>query len=169
MRSADRISGRAICDESRFCEGERPVAPARNTIVRLDDEPDRIAVMAPLLAREYPGLSVAVFGNAPDLLAWLERFHAQMCFVCLDHDLGPNQQRGGEVFDPGTGRDVADRLACLRPCCPILIHTTNYQAAPGMVAVLEGAGWSVARVSPYGDTEWIGQDWIEAIRAALPQ
>ena len=139
----------------------------RNKIVLLDDEQDRISAMRPLLASEFAGLEVVIFENAPDLLAWLQRFHHQMCIVCLDHDLGPNQERSGAVFDPGTGRDVADWLATLAPCCPIVIHTTNYLAAPGMVAVLEDAGWNVLRVSPYGDTDWIGEDWIDAIRAAL--
>lgn len=139
----------------------------RQIIALLDDEPDRVRAMQPLLRNEFGRFQVVVFENAPDMVAWLAHHHSKIRLVCLDHDLGPNQQRDGVIFDPGTGRDVADWLASLSPCCPIIIHTTNYLAAPGMLSVLEEAGWNVARVSPYGDTEWIRQDWIEAVRAAL--
>src|SRR4051812_20324905 len=113
-------------------------------IVLLDDEPDRIAAMRPLSAERFPKHEVVVFENAPDMIAWLAEHLSSVRLLSLDHDLGPNQQRNGETFDPGIGRDVADFLATRPPQCPVVLHTTNRQALPGMRAVLEDAGWQVS-------------------------
>ncbi|NQT13686.1 MAG: hypothetical protein HQ582_13115 [Planctomycetes bacterium] len=138
-----------------------------NTIAILDDEPDRIDAMAPLLRRHFPNQEVKTFDNAPDMIEWL-REHLDRCvLLCLDHDLGPNRTRDGATFDPGIGRDVVDYLATRDPVCPVIIHTTNALAAPGMEAALGDAGWACARVVPYGDTEWIAEWWIEEVRNTL--
>lgn len=136
-------------------------------IVILDDEPDRIAVMMECLAARLPGDELVSFDNAVDMIDWLLDNLTTASLICLDHDLGPNRRRAGEVFDPGTGRDVADFLATRPASCPVVIHTTNSLAAPGMVRVLGESGWTVTRVVPYEDTQWIGEDWIEAVAAAL--
>jgi hypothetical protein len=139
----------------------------RDIIALLDDEPDRIAVMKPWLLENLPSFQVEVFENAPDMIEWLASGVNRCRLICLDHDLGPNQNRNGQVFDPGTGRDVADALAQSAPICPIVIHTTNLHARPGMVFVLEDAGWSVSYVTPYEDTRWIREMWADAIRTVM--
>ncbi|MGD9649046.1 MAG: cyclic-phosphate processing receiver domain-containing protein, partial [Pirellulales bacterium] len=123
----------------------------------------RIVAMRSEFAKASSQLDLMTFDNAPDTIAWLHDHLENMALICLDHDLGPNQRRGESVFDPGTGRDVADFLATHTPVCPVLIHTTNSMAAPGMQLVLEDAGWAVARVTPYEHLTWIGVDWIEAV------
>jgi CheY-like chemotaxis protein len=138
-----------------------------STIAILDDEPDRIAAMRTALAKDSLRHSVVTFENAPDTIAWLRDHLSEVVLICLDHDLGPNRRRGDEVFDPGIGRDVADYLATRSPVCPVLIHTTNSMAAPGMVRVLEEVGWSVSRVIPYDDLAWIGLDWSEEVSRLL--
>ena len=137
------------------------------TIVILDDEADRINAMLPCLAREYPGTRTVVFDNATDMIGWLRENLTTALVICLDHDLGPNRSRGGVVFEPGTGRDVVDYLATQPPACPIILHTTNHLAVPGMQRVLEESGWPVSRVAPYADLEWIDPDWINEVRSAL--
>jgi hypothetical protein len=138
-----------------------------NTITILDDEPDRIAAMVPLIQQHFPDQEVATFDNAPDMIVWL-REHLNKCtLICLDHDLGPNRTRDGAFFDPGIGRDVADFLAAHRPKCHVIIHTTNSMAAPGMEMTLRDAGWSCSRVVPYGNTDWIAESWIEEVQHAL--
>lgn len=136
-------------------------------IALLDDEPDRIRAMLPLLARRYPEYEVVTFENAPDMIVWLREHLGRVCLLCLDHDLGPNQLRDGAVFDPGIGRDVADFLATRPPQCPVILHTTNHLAAPGMRRVLEEAGWTVSHVVPYGDLDWISESWIEEVERVI--
>jgi hypothetical protein len=136
-------------------------------IAILDDEPERIAAMLPCLANQCPTHETAVFDNAPDMIDWLAVHCRDAILICLDHDLGPNRSRNGASFDPGTGRDVADFLSAKAPSCPVIVHTTNCLAAPGMVRVLEESGWTVSRVSPYADLEWIGEVWVREVRRAL--
>ena len=137
------------------------------TIAILDDKPDRIAAMRAVLAEHVLRHFIVTFDNAPDTIIWLRDHLSEVALICLDHDLGPNRRQGDEVVDPGIGRDVADFLATRSPVCPVLIHTTNSMSAPGMVRVLEDAGWSVSRVSPYDDLAWVGIDWCQEVRRLL--
>lgn len=87
----------------------------------------------------------------------------------MDHDLGPNRQRNGEVFDPGTGRDVVDSLVQKTPICPVIVHTSNGDCAPGMMFALEYACWTKHRVVPYDGHAWIDQVWAKAMKQYLVQ
>ena len=40
-----------------------------DTIAILDDEPDRIEAMVPLVERRFPDHEVKTFDNAPDMIA----------------------------------------------------------------------------------------------------
>lgn len=138
-------------------------------IVILDDEAERIREMTACLRDRKPQCEIVTFDNAPDTIAWLANHLDEAAVMCLDHDLGPNRIRDGETFDPGTGRDVADYLATRTPTSAIVIHTTNSLAAPGMIMVLEDAGWRVSRVLPYNDLEWIRAVWVNDVFDALRQ
>ncbi len=72
---------------------------------------------------------------------------------------GPYRSRNLRTPYPGL-RSRADRIRPFRP-------GRNSQAAPGMVRVLEEAGWAVSRVSPYDDLAWVGLDWCEEVRRLL--
>jgi DNA-binding NarL/FixJ family response regulator len=133
------------------------------TIVLLDDDPNRIREMKRCLSAKSPSSDVITFDNAPDLIAWVKLHSANVELFCLDHDLGPNRPRRDEIFDPGTGRDVANFLATLKPTCPVLVHTTNHLAAPGMAMVLEDAGWTHESIAPYNDLQWIRSEWISIV------
>ena len=137
------------------------------TIAILDDESDRLDAMTPVLQRKYPRHKVVTFDNAPDMNAWFASHLDSCALICLDHDLGPNRSRDGRVFDPGIGRDVADYLASREPVCPVIIHTTNTVARPGMILALEDAAWSVSFVSPYDDVLWIREVWIDEVQRVL--
>jgi len=136
-------------------------------IAILDDEPERIQEMIRCLNGCLPDCQVVSFDNAPDMIGWLSKHLEGGQLICLDHDLGPNRQRDGDVCDPGTGRDVADYLATRTPVCPVLVHTTNSLAAPGMAMVLDESGWKNARVVPYNDLEWIERAWVYEVKEAL--
>src|SRR4051794_21650168 len=101
-------------------------------IVILDDEPHRIDEMKRCLSQNLLHDDVVVFDNAPEIIAWLKQYASRAELICLDHDLGPNRMIDGCTIDPGIGRDVANYLATISPVCPVIVHTTNSLAAPGM-------------------------------------
>jgi hypothetical protein len=137
------------------------------TVAILDDEPDRLQAMIETLSRRFPHVQRAIFDNAPDMIEWCREHLGQCLLICLDHDLGPNRVRDGGPFDPGTGRDVADYLATREPTCPVIVHTTNSLAAPGMELALKDAGWRCSRVVPYNGPTWISDWWIEEVARVL--
>ena len=90
-----------------------------------------------------------------------------MVLVSLDHDLPLRQTRGGVVVDAGTGRMVADHLAGLPPTCPVIVHTSNENFAPGMTRVLRDAGWPHRRVYPCDEHRWVRTAWADEIRRLI--
>lgn len=136
----------------------------RNTIAVLEDDAERQAAMRSAVACKPASThQLVIFDNAPDMIRWLDDHLDQVLVISLDHDLGPNRHTQGRTWDPGTGRDVADFLAGRTPCCPVIVATTNTIARPGMVMVLEDAGWHVRRVLPLADTTWIASEWLTAL------
>jgi hypothetical protein len=138
-----------------------------STIAILEDDPERTCELTTCLRERFPEIRTIVFDNAPDMIHWLDQHMHEAELICLDHDLGPNRERAGESFDPGTGRDVADLLGARQPACPILIHSTNSCAAPGMEMVLDDSGWTHARIMPYEGLTWIREAWIEKVAELL--
>ncbi len=136
-------------------------------IAILEDDERRSLAMREQLASIAAGADINFFDNAPDMIEWLHGNLASVSLVCLDHDLGPNRERDGEAFDPGTGRDVVDYLCSCQPVCPVLIHSSNSPAAQGMQFALEDTGWQNDRVFPLGDLEWIPADWGPAVARKL--
>lgn len=125
-----------------------------------DDLPRREAMQALLPA----DVEVAWFDRARPMIEWLrERLHSCV-LVSLDHDL---IALSGE--DPGSGMDVAEFLATPSPCAIVLVHTSNPLAAPGMMCLLEHAGWSVERVVAFSDLEWVERTWAPAVHRAVEQ
>jgi hypothetical protein len=132
-------------------------------IAILEDDPDRTEAMKAALQRQLPDAEAIFFDNAPDMLSWLPGNLARVCVLSLDHDLGPNRRRNGEIFDPGIGRDVVALLERTAPTCQVLIHSSNGPAADGMLYALQFAGWPTERVYPFGDLTWVDADWINRI------
>lgn len=130
-------------------------------IVILDDDAERVEMMRKEITKRFPDFTYVFFDNAPDMIAWLKDSLEKIVVISLDHDLGPNRERDGEVFDPGVGRDVVDFLESHKPVCPVLIHTTNQYGGDGMRYALEDSGWFVKRVIPMSDLSWIKDEWIE--------
>jgi CheY-like chemotaxis protein len=138
------------------------------TILVLEDDEDRAAAMKMVLAERFDQFKHVFFDNAPETIAWLKENLKEAVLICLGHDLGPNRQRGDRVFDPGTGRDVVDYLANQTPRCPVIVHTTNSWAAPGMEMTLKEAGWKFSRVIPTADLKWIGTIWVRKLNRFIP-
>jgi hypothetical protein len=131
-------------------------------LLLLEDDDRRTEAMVRVLAA-LPDVELVRHDSAPDTIAWLRDHPDAAALIVLDHDLGPSRLRDGERFEPGIGRDVSDYLLELTPSCPVLIHSTNGPAAFGMQFSLESAGWSVTRVYPFDDLEWIARDWFPEV------
>jgi hypothetical protein len=124
----------------------------------LEDHPERAARMRRVLAEILPAFNVIIFESAASMIRWLEDSMRYTVLICLDHDLIAHDGR-----DPGTGRLVVNYLATLQCTCPVIVHTSNLQAAPGMMCMLREAGWICSYVTPSDGFEWIGKDWLEEV------
>jgi hypothetical protein len=105
---------------------------AMRRIILIMDDANRLTAVSSLVAERYPECEIVLFDNAPDTIEWLKNNLSSLALMSLDHDLGINKERNGEVFDPGIGRDVVDYLVTQVPRCPVILHTTNYMARDGM-------------------------------------
>lgn len=114
------------------------------------------------LAELLPQFNTVIFDHAGEMLKWLEGNLPYVVLISLDHDLIAPP---GHEF--GTGRDVADELAKWPCVCPVIVHTSNIQAAPGMVRVLRAAGWVCSFVSPRDDLAWIATEWRDEVEQYL--
>jgi len=138
-----------------------------NTILVLEDDADRTSSMRHLLVKSFGQQESVFIDNAPEAIDWLHRHLVETALICLDHDLGPNRERKGDVFDPGIGRDVVEYLVTQEPICPVIVHSTNSPAAYGMKVRLKESGWKCSRVIPFNDLEWIEAAWLPKVKKYL--
>lgn len=123
--------------------------------------------MRQCLEDSFSQREILFFDEVQTLKKFLEEQLRETAIICLDHDLELKTDSEGKTVDPGTRREVADFLACKKPVCPVVIHTTNSAAALGMERVLREANWQTYRVCPWGDLEWIPADWFRQVRRLL--
>lgn len=140
----------------------------RMTIAVLEDNPDRIAEMDRLLADKFPFFRRIFARTSAEAIAWLAANWSHVICVCLDHDLEPCANAASDA-DPGTGRQVSDYLAERPAAFPVVIHTSNHNAAIAMETELLDAGWNVSRVTPFEDLEWLGTAWLPLVRQSVVQ
>lgn len=134
----------------------------RDTLLMLEDDPERLARFAPAARSAAPGLRLLVWSNARAMVAELEPLLPFARLIALDHDLEP----GPDGVDPGDGLDVAKWLAARPPACPVVIHTSNARRGDAMEGELDLGGWTYRRVGPLGD-DWIEVDWYRLVRKLL--
>src|SRR5687767_4871495 len=99
------------------------------TLLLLEDNDDRIAQFRSVVQEMRSDWHLEVWTDAPAMLSACEQHFAQVRLISLDHDLNPQP---GSILDPGTGRDIARLLASHLPICPVIIHSTNADAAWSM-------------------------------------
>lgn len=136
-------------------------------IAILEDNLDRQAVMRACLADRFYTFEHHFFDDAADMICFLDANLAETLVIALDNDLELKPGPDGRFIDPGSGRQVAEFLAARPPVCPVVIHTTNADAAVAMQEALRGAGWKTRRVIPFDDTSWIATEWFAAVRRAV--
>ena len=136
-------------------------------IVILEDNCERTAAMRECLADRFRQYEATFFSAPAKMIAYLVENLPETILISLDHDLELESDRFGQLTDPGTGREVADFLAGQPPVCPVIIHSSNSNAAVGMEMVLQDANWETHRVVPFDDLAWIQRDWFRAVRRAI--
>ena len=135
---------------------------ARRCVAILDDTDARVVEMRAVVRDVLPRFAVVAFDNVMDFVDWLPGGLGEAVLISLDHDLGPTREpreAGGGRFDPGIGRDAADVMALYPPTCPVIVHSSNSLAVPGMLRVLRESGWPCSAVMPTDDLRWIPTDW----------
>src|SRR5690349_17803616 len=133
-------------------------------IAILEDNLDRREAMHRCIRDRFAQFDLRLFASAQEMIRFLDTNLADTIAIGLDHDLEWQADAGGNLTDPGCGREVADYLSHCQPVCPVVIHSTNSAAVAGMEAVLREAGWETFRVVPFNDLEWIPGDWFRAMR-----
>lgn len=136
-------------------------------IAILEHNPNRRQIMRSCLAGRFHMYEAHFFDEACALIEFLKSHLDECLVIALDHDLELKSDPDGRCIDCGTGRDVVDYLATRKPACPIIIHTSNSDAAVGMQMVLKDANWKTRRVVPFDDMNWIEKEWFPAIRRAI--
>lgn len=139
------------------------------TIAILEDNEPRTQAMRTAIADALPGTDMVFFNSANAIIEWLGWNLGSLSLISLDHDLDFLPGPDGRLIDPGDGRDVARFLATQKPCCPVIVHTSNSMAASSMMFALQDAGWNAKRVLPDSDLGWVKSRWIDSIRQALGQ
>ncbi len=136
-------------------------------IAILEDNAERQAVMRACIADRFYTFDARFFDEAAEMIAFLESRLADVIAISFDNDLDMKPGPDGRAVDVGEGRQVAEYLATREPVCPVVIHTSNTNAAEAMKDLLRAAGWKTKRVVPMDDTKWIEDDWFFVMRRAL--
>jgi hypothetical protein len=126
----------------------------------LEDNADRIDAFRSVVPELGPDWNIQVWNDAPTMLSGCEQHFEDVALVSLDHDLNPLP---GVAGDPGTGKEIAQFFAGHLPFCPVIIHSSNADAAWSMHNDLRFAGWRVERVGPIGEN-WIQKLWLPKAR-----
>lgn len=136
-------------------------------IVILEDNKERRTLMSDCLKDRFYQFEHHFFASAAEMIEFLDQSLNNTLLIGLDHDLELRPGPHGKSIDLGTGRQVADYLARKPAVCPVVIHSSNSDAAVGMEIVLQEAHWTTSRVYPCDDLEWITTQWFPAIRRAI--
>jgi hypothetical protein len=128
----------------------------------LEDNPGRVAEMRACLAEALPTTQGVFFESAYEMISWLGQHLGEVVLISLDHDL-PLLNAEGKLINCGDGRMVADFLASLQPACPVIVHSSNYHCAPGMIFALRDSGWQTSRIVPFEDHLWVRRAWKEQV------
>jgi hypothetical protein len=123
--------------------------------------------MRACIADRFYTFDAHIFDDAAEMIAFLETNLAETIAIALDNDLEMKAGPDGRSIDPGEGRHVAEFLATRKPVCPVIIHTTNTNAADAMTDMLNTSGWKTRRVVPFDDMNWIESTWFAAMRRAV--
>ncbi len=129
------------------------------TLLMLEDNAERNIMFHAAVQELGDGWQLRIWPDAPTMMAECEEFFADTHLISLDHDLNPQP---GVTANPGTGLEVAKFLAGHLPVCPVIIHSSNSDAAWSMHNEFRFAGWKVDRVGPIGE-DWVRKLWLPKV------
>ncbi|HUS36031.1 MAG TPA: ADP-ribosylglycohydrolase family protein [Verrucomicrobiae bacterium] len=133
---------------------------AVNTLLLLEDNDERVAAFSAVVREEMPKWELRIWRDAVTMMTECLECLESARLISLDHDLNPQPGTSG---NPGTGLDIAKLLAGYLPFAPVIIHSTNADAAWSMHNDLRFAGWRVERVGPIG-ADWVEKLWLPKAR-----
>src|SRR5262245_33208529 len=136
---------------------------SRKIIGVLEDNPERVAAMAAWLDDRFGMYEHLITADPRRLLDLVHRRADDVLIVSLDHDLFEAVDAG----DDPTGMQVVDELVARPPAFPVIVHSSNAQAARTMVQRLKRRHWTVVSVMPIEDTAWIGREWYYELRRLI--
>jgi hypothetical protein len=141
-----------------------PRACGMKKILLLEDIEERITAFRAAVAK-LPGVEMTVWRRAGSMIRDLPDHLPTASVISLDHDLLPPK---GVRDSPGTGLEVCEALAKLKPGCPVLLHTANHIKVWPMMNELTFSKWDVHRTPPVRmDESWIETVWLPRIRKLL--
>ena len=123
----------------------------------LEDNQNRTEAFRNAAKRCPQPAELRIWRIAAQMIQELPELLASATLLSLDHDLYRQHESDP---DPGCGRDVANYLATQKPRCPIIVHSTNTDAAWGMHNELTAAGWEVEIIHHLDEADWIGTRWL---------
>ena len=130
-----------------------------NSVIILEDEQPRMDRFIPTIEAIDANLKIVRWLDAHVMVREVDAVLSDACLISLDHDLYVGD-------DPGDGMDVANYLATLSPCCPVIVHSSNTDRGRAMIGELEYAGWQCYRVLPFGD-DWIEAEWRNLVKSII--
>jgi hypothetical protein len=134
-----------------------PPAPMSRLLLILDDDRTRLRgfdEVVPRLGKEWV---IKAWRDAPNMASEIDSFLGEAQLISLDHDLYRDSPSDP---DPGSGRMIANLLAKRAPVCPVIVHSTNTDAAWGMFNELKSARWKVELVHHLNHSAWIEELWL---------
>jgi hypothetical protein len=131
----------------------------------LDDDKVRLRgfdEVVPRLGKEW---MIRAWRDAPTMAAEIDALLSEAQLISLDHDLYKDSPTDP---DPGSGRIIANLLSKRDPVCPVILHSTNTDAAWGMFNELTSAKWNVEIVHHMNQPAWIEELWLPVAMKLAP-
>ena len=112
-----------------------------------------------------PEVECFLWNSAIDMIEAAAEHLPGAAVISLDHDLIPESK---SIDDPGTGLLVCRYFATLPPVCPVILHTSNEEAAWSMLFTLSNANWETDWIRHNSTNEfWIGELWLPMVRSHI--
>ena len=127
----------------------------------LEDNLERMNSFREAAELFIPPQELKVWRIAQHMIAEIDEFLPEATVISLDHDLYRHEKNDP---DPGTGREVAEYLTKFDPVCPVIVHSTNTDAAWGMYNELTHARWKVELIHHLDEPRWIQEKWVSLVR-----
>jgi hypothetical protein len=123
----------------------------------LDDDRTRLRGFDEIVPRLGKEWIIKAWRDAPSMIAEIDSLLGEAQLISLDHDLYKDSPSDP---DPGSGRMIADLLSKRDPVCPVIVHSTNTDAAWGMRNELASGDRKVELVHHMNQPAWIAELWF---------